>query len=204
MTGLRTLGVVFRKELLDGSRDRRSVMTLVFSAAITPVLFGVLFTVTAERRKNAESITLPVAGVEYAPMFVAWLRQQTGVTIVPAPADAERAVRDRDEDVVLIVDQGFDTDMARAAERAAAHFNLLDGKLINADFVIARVRAAIEADPKLAMQNTPGPFMYLTFNTKQGPFTNAKLRQAVAFACKRDEIVKKAKQTLEEEIEEIA
>jgi peptide/nickel transport system substrate-binding protein len=34
--------------------------------------------------------------------------------------------------------------------------------------------------------------MYLTFNTKAGPFTNVKLRQAVAFACKRDEIVKAA------------
>jgi len=70
--------------------------------------------VTAERRKNAESITLPVAGAEYAPVFVDWLRQQTGVTIVPAPADAERAVRDRDEDVVLIVDKEFEKDMARA------------------------------------------------------------------------------------------
>jgi sodium transport system permease protein len=114
MTRLRTLAVVFRKELIDGGRDRRSMMTLLFSAAIAPVLFGVLFTVTAERRKNAENITLPVAGAEYAPVFVDWLKQQTGVTIVPAPADAERAVRDRDEDVVLIVDKEFEKDMARA------------------------------------------------------------------------------------------
>ena len=47
-------------------------------------------------------------------MFVEWLKQQTGVTIVPAPADAERAVRDRDEDVVLIIDKDFAKDMARA------------------------------------------------------------------------------------------
>ena len=114
MTGLRTLAVVFRKELVDGARDRRSMMTLLFSAAITPVLFGVLFTVTAERRKSAETITLPVAGVEYAPAFVDWLKQQTGVTIVPAPADAERAVRERDEDVVLIIEREFEKDMARA------------------------------------------------------------------------------------------
>lgn len=114
MTALRTLGVVFRKELVDGSRDRRSMMTLAFSAAITPVLFGVIFTVTAERRKSAENITLPIAGVEYAPQLVDWLRQQTGVTVVSAPADAEGAVRDRDEDVVLIIDKEFEKDMARA------------------------------------------------------------------------------------------
>jgi sodium transport system permease protein len=114
MTMLRTIAVVFRKELIDGSRDRRSMSTLLFSAAIAPVLFGVMFTVMADRRKNAERITLPVAGVEYAPLFVEWLKQQTGVTVVPAPADAERAVRNRDEDVVLIIDREFDKDMARA------------------------------------------------------------------------------------------
>jgi sodium transport system permease protein len=114
MTSLQTVAVVFRKELVDGGRDRRSMSALVFSAVIAPVLFGVLFTVMAERRKNADNITLPVAGVEYAPVFVDWLKQQTGVTIVAAPADAERAVRDRDEDVVLIIDKEFEKNMARA------------------------------------------------------------------------------------------
>lgn len=51
---------------------------------------------------------------------------------------------------------------------------------------------AVEKNPRLKMDATVGPFMYLTFNTKQGPFTNVKLRQAVAFACKRDDIVKVA------------
>jgi sodium transport system permease protein len=114
MTMLRTLAVVFRKEVVDGRRDRRSIWSLLFSAALAPVLLGALFTVAAERRKGAEEITLPVAGVEYAPVFVGWLRQQTGVHVVPAPADAERAVRERDEDVVLIIEKDFEKDMARA------------------------------------------------------------------------------------------
>jgi len=59
-------------------------------------------------------MTLPVAGVEYAPTFVGWLKQQTGVQVVPAPADAERAVRERDEDVVLIIEKDFERNMARA------------------------------------------------------------------------------------------
>jgi ABC-type transport system substrate-binding protein len=50
----------------------------------------------------------------------------------------------------------------------------------------------VEKNARLKMDSTVGPFMYLTFNTKQGPFTNVKLRQAVAFACKRDDIVKVA------------
>jgi sodium transport system permease protein len=114
VTMMRTIAVVFRKEIVDGRRDRRSIWSLLFSAALAPVLFGVLFTVAAERRKSAEEITLPVAGIEYAPAFVGWLKQQTGVQVMPAPADAERAVRERDEDVVLIIEKDFEKDMARA------------------------------------------------------------------------------------------
>lgn len=51
---------------------------------------------------------------------------------------------------------------------------------------------SVEKNPRLKLDAVVGPFMYLTFNVKQGPFTNVKLRQAVAFACKRDEIVKAA------------
>jgi peptide/nickel transport system substrate-binding protein len=51
---------------------------------------------------------------------------------------------------------------------------------------------AIEADPRLKLQNVDGPFMALSFNGGQGPFADKKLRQAVAYAIKRDEIVKAA------------
>lgn len=113
MTG-RAVAIVFRKELVDGARDRRSLLSLAFSAVIAPLLFGLLFTVAAERRKSADDITLPVGGAAFAPAFVDWLTQQTGVTIVPAPPDPERAVRDRDEDVVLLIEPGFERDLARA------------------------------------------------------------------------------------------
>jgi len=106
--------IVLKKELLDGGRDRRSILSLLFSAMIAPVLFGVMFTVIAERRRNADEIKLPVAGAEHAPLFVEWLRQQTGVEVIPAPADAEQAVRDREHDVVLIIDKDFAPNMAKA------------------------------------------------------------------------------------------
>ncbi len=111
---LRRVWTVFRKEALDGIRDRRSLGSLVFSAMIAPLLFGLMFTVAAERRKGADEIALPVKGAEFARPLVEWLRQQPGVTIVPAPADPEAAVRSREEDVVLILDEDFERDMARA------------------------------------------------------------------------------------------
>jgi sodium transport system permease protein len=111
---LRQVWIVLTKELRDGTRDRRSISTVLVSAVITPALLGGMFTVMAGRGKDAEGIKLPVAGVEYAPAFVDWVKQQTGVEIVPAPADPEQAVRDRKEDVVLIIGKDFSKNMARA------------------------------------------------------------------------------------------
>ncbi len=102
------------KELRDGLRDRRSIMSVLVVAAVMPTLFGGMFTVMAGQSKDAEEMKLPVGGVENAPAFVDWLRQQPGVEVVAAPADPEQAVRDRQEDVVLIIEKDFVKNMARA------------------------------------------------------------------------------------------
>ena len=60
------------------------------------------------------------------------------------------------------------------------------------EYVPWQSMGAIESDAKLTLQTTNGPFMGLSFNGAQGPFKNDLLRQAVAFAIKRDEIVKAA------------
>lgn len=114
MNHFRLLMIVFGKELRDGLRDRRSVTSLLIGAMIAPMLFGIMFTVTAGRRRNAEEIKLPVAGAEHAPAFADWLKQQTGIEIVAAPADPEQAVRDRTEDVILIIEKDFSKNLARA------------------------------------------------------------------------------------------
>jgi sodium transport system permease protein len=111
---LRVLKIVLTKELRDGARDRRSISSLLIGALVMPLIFGGMFTVIAGRGRNTEDIKLPVAGVEYAPAFVDWLKLQTGVEVVAAPADPEKAVRDRKEDVVLIIEKDFSKNLARA------------------------------------------------------------------------------------------
>ena len=88
----RTL-VVFRKELMDGFRDRRSLYSILVSALVSPLIMAVMFTTMAERQRSAEELRLPVAGQAFAPAFVDWLRQQSGVTVVEAPGNPEAAVR---------------------------------------------------------------------------------------------------------------
>jgi ABC-type transport system substrate-binding protein len=60
------------------------------------------------------------------------------------------------------------------------------------EYVPWQSMGAIETNPKLKMQSTFGPFMYLTFNARSGPFKDTRVRQAVAYAIHRDDIVKTA------------
>lgn len=141
---MRWMGALFavaRKELVDGIRDRRSLVTLVFSALMTPLLLGVMLTSTAGSARGAEELTLPVVGAEHAPAFVQWLGQQTGVTVVPGPADPEQAVLDRAEDIVLIIEPDF---MARMGRAQTADVKLVsESTRERARPKIARVRALV-------------------------------------------------------------
>ena len=60
------------------------------------------------------------------------------------------------------------------------------------DYVPWQAMDAIERDSKLKLLTTNGPFMGLIFNGRTGPFTDPRVRQAVGFAIRRDEIVKAA------------
>ncbi len=99
--------VVCRKELVDWSRDRRSIITLLVSSLLAPVMIGFMFTTMASRQRQVEDVTVPVVGAAQAPALVEWLRRQPGITIVDGPADAEEAVRTRREDVVVVIPEDF-------------------------------------------------------------------------------------------------
>lgn len=48
---------------------------------------------------------------------------------------------------------------------------------------------AIEANPSLNLDIVDGPFMYLLFNTERGPFTDVRLRRAVAYGVQRSDVI---------------
>ncbi|HWK45458.1 MAG TPA: ABC transporter substrate-binding protein [Stellaceae bacterium] len=79
----------------------------------------------------------------------------------------------------------YSDENARVAALQAGDVDLIE-------YVPWQSMAAIEADPKLRLETTEGPFMDLVFNGKSGPFVDARVRSAVAFAIKREEIVKAA------------
>ena len=113
MKGFTRTGVVYRKELKDGLRDRRSIFSLALSSLIGPLLISFMFTSIAGRQRAAEDLKIPIAGVEHAPALIQWLKQQSGIEITAAPADPERAVRDGKEDVVVIIDKDYARNFSR-------------------------------------------------------------------------------------------
>ncbi|WP_054006197.1 ABC transporter substrate-binding protein [Cypionkella psychrotolerans] len=48
---------------------------------------------------------------------------------------------------------------------------------------------AVEASDTMQMRSTLGPYMFLLFNVTDGPFADAKVRQAVGYAIERQDVV---------------
>jgi sodium transport system permease protein len=130
--------VVCRKELTDWSRDRRSILTVMISSLMAPVLVGVMFTQLASRQRQLEDVSVPVVGAANAPALMSWLRQQAGVTITDGPADAEEAVRTRREPVVVVIADDFAEDFQ--ASRPAQVRIVADGSSQDARPKVQRVR----------------------------------------------------------------
>jgi peptide/nickel transport system substrate-binding protein len=72
---------------------------------------------------------------------------------------------------------------ARVAALQAGDVDLIE-------YVPWQSMATIEADPKLKLESTDGPVMYVTFNGSKEPFNDPRIRQAVAHAINREDIVK--------------
>jgi len=106
--------VVFRKELLDALRDRRTLfMVLLSSVAIGPLVLVALSALVAGIEKRAEERTVVVAGIEHAPTLRNYLERQT-YRVDGAPADYELRLKNQSlGDPVLLVDKDFEAELAR-------------------------------------------------------------------------------------------
>ena len=106
MSGLAT---VYKKEIHENLRDRRSLFNSVLLGPILfPILFiGLAYFAGSKQQENAEKVLeVPVVGVEHAPNLVGFLEQQ-GVIIQPAPADPEMSVKTQEVQVIIRIPEQF-------------------------------------------------------------------------------------------------
>jgi len=103
---------VARKELLDTLRDRRTLLVTLLPALVAgPLVLMLMFTVIASQLTKAQELKLPAVGQDHAPALVAFLERQQ-VTLTAAPADYEARIRSGEIDVVLVIDDKFESDVA--------------------------------------------------------------------------------------------
>ena len=100
---------VFRKELLDALRDRRTLlMVLLSSVALGPVLLVLLSTLMSNLEKRAEAREVRVVGLERAPTLRNYLERQT-FTVRFAGWDYEAQLADgRLREAVVVVPADFE------------------------------------------------------------------------------------------------
>lgn len=105
----RTEWAVYRKELVDALRDRRTLlMVLLSSVAIGPLALVLISSLVASLEQRAEAREVYLQGAEHAPSLRNYLERQTYV-VKPAPADYEQQLRDSKlGDPVVVVGPGFE------------------------------------------------------------------------------------------------
>lgn len=100
---------IFRKEVLENLRDRKTVMNaLIVSPLIGPLIFSVLIStvMTREMGRAEKPLELPVIGAEQAPNLVAFIATRN-IKIEEAPADPVAAIKAQDEEVVLRIGKDY-------------------------------------------------------------------------------------------------
>ena len=111
---LRTVATIFRKELRDALRDRRTLLTVLFSSVLMgPLVLLAISALVASLESQAELRVVRVAGIEHAPTLKNFLERQT-VVVKAAPPDYEAQLRDATlTDAVVVVPADFEAALRR-------------------------------------------------------------------------------------------
>jgi len=132
------LSVVLRKELVDGLRDRRSLISVLAPLALLPVLLFVGMSQATEAVGRARQITVPVIGAAHASELTEWLDQQAGIEIEQGPDQPREAVRNGEVDFVLVIPEDFAERFARS--KTAEVEIIVEGMDRSLDRAVSRVR----------------------------------------------------------------
>jgi sodium transport system permease protein len=125
------IGIVYRKELMDSLRDRRTLIsTIVMPLLLIPVMtigFG-SFAVSMVRKAEKETPKLMVLGGEDSPAIVSALRRLPDADFVPAAGDYARQITDKVIRAAVRIPPGFEAAL-RSGNSADVEIYVYEGEL---------------------------------------------------------------------------
>ena len=128
---LRNVGIVYRKELIDSLRDRRTVISMIIvPLLVMPLLtigMGVL-SVTLVVLAKREKPKVMILGGEDSPRVLAELRQLKDVQVVPAEPDFAEEISNKQIRAAVEIPEGFEAKLA-AGELSTVKIYMYEGEL---------------------------------------------------------------------------
>ena len=131
---------VFRKELLDALRDRRSLMSALLFPMFAPLMINLLFGTIAARERSADDLVFPVQGAELAPGLVAWI-ERANHEVVEATGDLFAQVRDGDLELAVLIDPDYAEDFANGTPATVSL--IIDGSKNELSPLVRRARTVL-------------------------------------------------------------
>jgi len=114
MNKFRMALTVYRKEIVDALRDRRTLLTVLASSVLMgPAVLVAISALVATLESRAELRQVYVVGMEHAPSLKNFFERQT-YTVKAAPADFEAQLRGAKlADPVVVIPKGFEAALLR-------------------------------------------------------------------------------------------
>ena len=108
---MNTFLTVFRKELTDSVRDRRTITMIIVASILTgPLVLWMLSNFISSLSDKAEARKVYVAGKQYGPTAVNFFLRQSA-DVLDAPVDYQQRVKDGKLDAVVVFEEGFEDDL---------------------------------------------------------------------------------------------
>ena len=117
---LRNVGIVYRKELTEWVRDKRTLIStvLVPLLAFPIIMVGMISLMTVMIGKaEKESAKVMVLGGEDSPQVLAKLREVNDIQIVPSADDYKKRISEKEIRAAVDIPKGFDDALNRGKEQ---------------------------------------------------------------------------------------
>jgi sodium transport system permease protein len=110
---------LFRKEIVDAARDKRSVMAGLYYALFTPALLAIVFTAVITKTTSPQDFSITIEGESEASHLITYLSDRgishsddetevKAIRLIISPSFAEQLNRSEPADITLIADYSED------------------------------------------------------------------------------------------------